>query len=362
MGKRLCYHTAFWVLYVLYKSYLNFDSGSSGVEGKSGMVLFLTIVLVQTVFLVVKIPLVYALFAVTNRFLSKQWALPQTIVAGIGLFAFAVLGSILINHFVVYGWIFQTQIDLWESLTSFQSIGYWFFILAFVSGIAISIKLTRLSIRQKIEEQELLKKKLEIELQFLKAQSNPHFLFNTLNNIYGLARKNSDQTADVVLKLSSMLRYMLYENARDSIAIESEIKIINDYIELEKLRYTNRLNVTFSHSIDNYKEKIAPLLLLPFVENAFKHGAGESRFESFIDINLTLQNQQLAYEIKNSKEGSGDDERTGPNDPDQAEAKIGLGNIKRQLELLYPKHRLAIDNTPTAFTVKLHINLNDGKI
>lgn len=352
MSKRVFYHMAFWVLYVLYKSYLNFDSGSSGVDGKSGIGLFLTIVLIQSVFVIVKIPLVYALFQVTNRFLSKRWSLFQTVAAVIALFATAVLGSILINYFVVCELILKIKTDLWESLTSFQSIGYWFFILAFVSGIAISIKLIRLNIKQKIDGQELLKKKLEIELQFLKAQSNPHFLFNTLNNIYGLARKNSPQTADVVLRLSSMLRYMLYETANESIAIENEIQIINDYIELEKLRYTDRLIVTFNHSIDNYKEQLAPLVLLPFVENAFKHGAGESRFESYIDINLTLKAGLLSYVIRNSKEESVADESD----------KIGLRNIKRQLELIYPNHNLAIDQHAKEFMVTLHINLNDGKI
>jgi LytS/YehU family sensor histidine kinase len=301
----------------------------------------------------VKIPLVYALFYATNRYLSKQWSVLKTISMVVGMFTVALFCFILVNEFIVYDLIYKEKADgFWASIHSLKSISYWFFILAFVSGIAISIKLIRLNIKQKIAEQELLKKKLEIELQFLKAQSNPHFLFNTLNNIYGLARKKSDKTADVVLKLSSMLRYMLYETANESIAIEKEIQIINDYIALEKLRYTNRLNVIFSHSIDDLKEKIAPLILLPFVENAFKHGAGESRFESYIEINLTLKDHQLHYEIKNSKEEMITDD----------EDKIGLRNIKRQLELIYPNHSLTIENNTKAFIVKLDINLNDGKI
>jgi two-component system, LytTR family, sensor kinase len=361
MSKRIVYHVAFWVLYVLYKSYLNFDSGASGIDGMSGIRLFLTIVLVQSIFATVKIPLVYALFYVTNRFLSKQWTFFKTISVVALLFAVAIVGLIAVNTFVVYRLIFEADIDFRESITSLQSIGYWFFILAFVSAIAISVKLIRINIKQKIGEQELLKKKLELELQFLKAQSNPHFLFNTLNNIYGLARKNSDKTADVVLRLSNMLRYMLYENASDSIDIEREIKVINDYIELEKLRYT-KLNVVFNHSIDNNKEQLAPLILLPFVENAFKHGAGESRFQSFIDIDLTVKNKQLLYEIKNSKESAGESEQGKQIAANDVGHTIGLGNIKRQLELLYPNHRLTIDSKPNEFIVKLHIDLNDGKI
>ncbi|HOZ75245.1 MAG TPA: histidine kinase [Flavobacterium sp.] len=352
MQKRILYHIAFWVTYILYKSYLNFDSSSSNSDDENVISLFLETVLIQLVFVLVKIPLVYSLFYATDRYLSKQWSVFKTMLIVVVLFTLALFSFTLAGQLIVNSLIKGQNPELWTSLTSLQSISYCFFILAFVSGIAISIKLIRLNIKQKIAEQELLKKKLEIELQFLKAQSNPHFLFNTLNNIYGLARKNSDKTADVVLRLSGMLRYMLYETANESIAIEKEIQMINDYIELEKLRYTNRLEVNFNHSIDNYKEKIAPLILLPFVENAFKHGAGESRFESYITINLTLKDWQLFYEIKNSKEEVLIAE----------EDKIGLRNIKRQLELLYPNHRLYIDHNANEFIVTLQINLNDGKI
>lgn len=360
MRKRIFYHIAFWVLYVLYKSYLNFDPSSFGINGIG---VLLEIILVQLVFVTIKIPLVYTLFYVTDKFLSKQWSVFKACTTVTVIFTMALFCFILVNQRIVYGLIYKEKTDdLWTSIHSLKSISYWFFILAFVSGIAISIKLIRLNIKQKIAEQELLKKKLEIELQFLKAQSNPHFLFNTLNNIYGLARKNSDKTADVVMRLSSMLRYMLYETAHKSIEIEKEIRIIKDYIELEKLRYTDRLEVIFNHTIDHCHEKIAPLILLPFVENAFKHGAGESRFRSYIAIDLTLKNKQLFYEIKNSKEGSSDSEQAQQTVSDEDVDKIGLSNIKRQLELIYPNHQLTIDNNSNEFIVKLHINLNDGKI
>ena len=349
MSKRVWYHIAFWALYILYKSYLNFDAESMGANVASALESFLQVVLVQLAFAGVKIPLVYALFCATDRYLQKRASVTQTIMLVASLFAVAIFCMVLVNHFVVFGMIYQMPTeDLPTSLTAVKSLSYWFFILAFVGGVAISIKLVRLGIAQKIEEQELVKKKLEMELQFLKAQSNPHFLFNTLNNIYGLARKNSDKTAEVVLRLSSMLRYMLYETANESIAIEHEIKIIEDYIELEKLRYSNRLNVVFHHSVDNKQEKLAPLILLPFVENAFKHGAGESRFRSEININLTLKDQRLTFVVANSKETT---------DSEDSEPKIGLANIKRQLELIYPGHELAIDQTSDTFKVALNIDL-----
>ena len=353
MNKRILYHIAFWMGYVLFKSYLNFDSDSFGANGKSGFELFLFALRIQLVFVTIKIPLVYALFYVIDRYLSKQWQILRTISTAVILFALAIVCYMFMNRFIVYGLILHQKTDLWMSSNLLSSIGYYFFILSFVSGIAIAIKLIRINIKQKIASQELLTKKLEIELQFLKAQTNPHFLFNTLNNIYALARKNSDKTAGVVMKLSNMLRYMLYETSNGPIEIENEIKIINDYIELEKLRYSNRLDVIFSHTVDNYKEKLAPLILLPFVENAFKHGASESRFKSYIHINLELNGKQLFFEIRNSKEEINDEVIV---------ENIGLSNIQRQLELIYPMHRLSIENGNIEFIVKLTINLNDGKI
>ncbi|MGB3528889.1 MAG: histidine kinase, partial [Saprospiraceae bacterium] len=194
-----------------------------------------------------------------------------------------------------------------------------------------------------------LRKKLETELQFLKSQTNPHFLFNTLNNIYALARKKSDATADVVMKLSKLLRFMLYESQKKYISISDEIQVLDDFIELEKIRYGEKLQLNFKKSIDNESHPIAPLILLPFVENAFKHGASESRFDPFINIDLKLDHSMLCFKIENS------------NSQDYATIKsenIGLNNIRRQLELLYPEHKLEIDNKNNTFSVSLKINLD----
>lgn len=347
MSQRFLYHFAFWALYVLYKSFLNIDPNHLIVDQ------FLLLVKIQLVFVSIKVLLVYTLFYVTDQYLLKRWSVLKTTLSVFVLFIVCILGIMTLNQWIVIGWIQGQKTALLENITSLQSIGYWFFILAFVSGVAVSIKLIRYSFRQKISEQELLKKKLELELQFLKAQSNPHFLFNTLNNIYGLARKNSDATADAVMKLSNLLRFMLYETTHPTIEIEKEIQMIYDYIDLEKLRYSSKLQVIFHHEIDPSKKRITPLLLLPFVENAFKHGASESRFESYIDIRLTLKDDMLFFVIKNSMEHQSASDN---------ESKIGLKNVKRQLELLYPNHQLDIDKQPDSFRVTLKINLADEKI
>ena len=230
--------------------------------------------------------------------------------------------------------------------------GRWFFQflmdIGFASGAAIMIKQFRLQLASKEKETNLIRDKLETELKFLRNQTNPHFLFNTLNNIYALARKKSDETADVVMKLSKLLRFMLYETKHEQIRISDEIKVLDDYIELEKLRYNDRLTLSFIREIDNESEPIAPLLLLPFVENAFKHGASESRFESFINLEMTLTNGILEFNIENSKEENGKTIN---------DKNIGLTNVHRQLELLYSEHEVSIKCEATVFKVFLKINL-----
>jgi sensor histidine kinase YesM len=220
--------------------------------------------------------------------------------------------------------------------------------VGFVSGAAIAIKQVRLQYAGKEREKNLIREKLESEIKFLRNQTNPHFLFNTLNNIYALARKKSDQTPEVVLKLSKLLRFMLYESSKPFIRIEDEIKILDDYIELEKIRYNSRLTVNFYREIDNDHEEISPLLLLPFVENAFKHGSSESHFDSYIHIDMVLHKGTLAFHVENTKERS---ERQGVNE------NIGLSNVRRQLELMYPEYSLQVNNEDTLFKVSLAINL-----
>jgi len=221
--------------------------------------------------------------------------------------------------------------------------------IGFVTGAAVTLKLLRIQLNSKDREKNLVKEKLETELKFLRNQTNPHFLFNTLNNIYALARKKSDDTADVVMKLSKLLRFMLYETQKNYIPVCDEIKMLGDYIELEKIRYNQRLTISFETSVDDPAKPIAPLILLPFVENAFKHGASETRFDSYIHIDVTLQTGQLNFTVKNSKE-NGDAEHTANN--------IGLTNVRRQLELMYDDYTLEVKNEVSSFYINLMLNLD----
>lgn len=198
---------------------------------------------------------------------------------------------------------------------------------------------------------QLLKlEKQEAELNYLKSQTNPHFLFNTLNNIYSLARKNSNRTPESILRLSQILRFMLYETGGSSITIGQELEIINDYIALEQLRYDNTMRINFTHEVEDMNQTLPPLLLIPLVENAFKHGASETTEQAFVDINLSVNNDQLKFEVKNSIETSTEKEEVIEN--------IGLSNLRRQLELLYLDYNLSIKQDESTFTATLNINLS----
>lgn len=198
-------------------------------------------------------------------------------------------------------------------------------------------------------EQQLRIEKQAAELNYLRAQTNPHFLFNTLNNIYSLARDKSDLAPESILRLSKILRFMLYDTGGDYISIEQEIKIINDYIALEKLRYDDSLRVNFNYDIEDMKQALPPLLLIPLVENAFKHGVSETRDAPFVDIHLSIRNRLLLFVIKNSSERSAAD--------DGVKENIGLSNLRRQLELLYTGYSLTVQQTASIFTTTLKINL-----
>ncbi|MFN8343657.1 MAG: histidine kinase [Spirosomataceae bacterium] len=203
--------------------------------------------------------------------------------------------------------------------------------------------------RLKEAAQQLRIEKQEAELNFLKSQTNPHFLFNTLNNIYSLARDKSDLAPESILRLSKILRFMLYETGGAYIAVEQELKIMHDYLALEQLRYDESLRVNFNHDIEDRKQALPPLLLLPLVENAFKHGISETRDQPFLDIHLSINQRQLWFVVKNSTETCSEAEEVKEN--------IGLSNLRRQLQLLYSEYSLSVHQGESVFTATLKINL-----
>ncbi len=205
------------------------------------------------------------------------------------------------------------------------------------------------------EKKELETKNIETELQSLKNQINPHFLFNTLNNLYALTLKKSDMAPEVILKLSDMMRYMLYECNEDKVSLERDLKYITNYIDLEKIRLNKNADIAIQITGDISKTRIAPLMILAFVENSFKHGIKNSIGNAFIHIMIEMHEEVLELIIENSKEsvvaGSMQNHRLGG---------IGLSNVKRRLQILYPsRHSLLIDDQPDLFRVHLTLNTKE---
>jgi LytS/YehU family sensor histidine kinase len=200
----------------------------------------------------------------------------------------------------------------------------------------------------------LEKEKLEAELKFLKSQIHPHFLFNTLNNLYALTLKKSDKAPEVVLQLSNLLEYSLYSGKETEVELRDELKLLSGYIDLEKLRFGNRLKIktVICENVDGLL--IAPLLLLPFVENSFKHGASKDLKSPFIELTVDVNNNQLLFRIINSY-------RNETGKFEGYKERIGLKNVKRRLELLYPKrHYLEINQKEDIFEVDLKLELNES--
>jgi sensor histidine kinase YesM len=360
MAESLCFsldmgrfgnHIIFWLSYVFFKTYLNVSAGSSALlpESSPDAARYALLFGAQLTFLIVKVPLVYSCFYATDRYLEHRWNRWMLIGLLVLLLSVSAVAMAILNHFFVLPVLFSYHKASGEFI-EMDSLIYHFFTLVFVVGVASSLRLLKKQYQSSLRESELKREKTETELKYLKNQINPHFLFNTLNNIYSLARKQSDQTADAVMKLSKLMRFMLYESNSPRIRLIEELKLIEDYIELEKLRYADRLTVEFKTQLDKPDQPIAPLLLIHFVENAFKHGAGESRFESLIVIDVKLEKGLLTVKIINTKENVLESGNQKP---------IGLENVKRQLQLLYPRHKLSLVNDKTHFSVQLSIHLKD---
>jgi two-component system, LytTR family, sensor kinase len=218
-----------------------------------------------------------------------------------------------------------------------------------VTFFAVAIKLLKYWYANQHEQQVLTQEKLRAELNFLKTQIHPHFLFNTLNNLYALTLKKSDRAPETVLKLSELINYMLYECVSDEVQLTKEIKFIRNYIDIEKMRYGDKLDVDLRVSGEVNERKIAPLILLPFVENCFKHGASEELQQSWVKITVDLQPRITIVKVENNKSSeNGHSKKEG----------IGIQNVKRRLDLLYPgQHELKIISGEETFLVILTIQV-----
>lgn len=222
-----------------------------------------------------------------------------------------------------------------------------FGILAFLYFILVCFLLVRWLFKQVKSIIRLKNEKTKTELLHLKSQVNPHFFFNTLNNLYGLMEKDSKERK-MVLKLSDMMRYSIYEGQKEWVTLKDELKYLNNYIELQEIRYHKKSDVQFNYKIDNLDCEIMPLLFIILLENAFKHGLENLEKNAYIYINLIASKDEISFEIENNFETQHTSYNKG----------IGLKNLRRRLEIVYPnKHSLSINIDNNVYKVKLSLNL-----
>ena len=224
------------------------------------------------------------------------------------------------------------------------------------SGFILLVRYYKIWYKKQRENEMLMQENSQAELQLLKAQVHPHFLFNTLNNIYALTMDDPSKAATAVQKLSGMVFYMDNEGAGSFVQVSKEIKMLLDYVGLEKIRYGERLEMIVDVKQNTDGEMmIAPLLMIPFVENCFKHGASKIVDRSYINIFIEIKNEWLEFKISNNL----------PEEPEKIDdrKKIGLMNVQKRLQLLYPgNHQLDIRSSANSFSVSMKIKLEKKKM
>jgi len=258
------------------------------------------------------------------------------------LFATLLIGSIfLTSYFKGYG-------------IGWPHISKLFFFFLYTTGTGMAAFFLRRNIIVQKENAEKDKLQREMELTYLKEQVNPHFLFNSLNSIYSLSRQQSPETPDLVMQLSELMRYQLESSKKDTVLLKEELEFIENYLLLEEKRLSKRCNVEFLIKGDLLDLRIAPMLLIPFVENAVKHGAQSTNEQSTIDVSVAIKNSTLHFCVENSKPHKVSSlKRTG----------LGLENVRRRLNLLYPNsHVLEIDDKEEKYHVNLSIDLAVSKL
>jgi sensor histidine kinase YesM len=322
---------------------------------ESGYLMFSFIVFVNTILaLTIQIIFTYTLlYFLLPRYLLKGKAMLFIVLNGTLLFACVVLFYFefkycnpVIRHLFNQPSKIYTHKELLSCCTDMV-----FFNCPTVGGIALGIELLKRWWLKQNESMQLTTAVASAELQLLKAQIHPHFLFNTLNNLYWFIINASPKAPEMVKQLSGMLHYIIYECNQPLVPLEKELAMIKDYTTLEKVRYGDQIDMSVDIRGDAKNKLIAPLLLIPFVENCFKHGASKMLSKPLVNLNIILEEETLYFQLNNSKPlaYSNTNHKSG----------IGLSNVEKRLQILYPgSHHLIMTEEPEHFTVMLELEIH----
>src|SRR5688572_26354089 len=337
----LLLHLSFWCVYLSFNLYqITVFQRSRGIEWGQ---LFASAT-VQLVFTMLIAYLNY--FYTWPRFLSSKniWRY----VAEFSIpFALLITGRVHLQRYLIDGYTHQVE-HFYSSFFIVQITAVTLFIVLFVGMLRFAVDWFEFEARKKEVENE----RLIAELNFLKAQINPHFLFNTLNNLYYLAYTKSENTTEVIAKLSQMMRYMIYDSNHPRVLLSKEIEYMQNYISLERLRLNNQIPINFKIEGNVENIWIAPLIFITFLENAFKHGVNNNNSKAWVNISINLSGNECIYNVENSKI-NGVAINTG-------KSGIGLQNVQRRLELSYPnQYKIKIEDKPDVYFVQLNLTLSD---
>ena len=356
---RIKCHLIFWFFWWVYFAVLH----AANPFGKPEISYFRNPVFTFTesvFFLIGQIPLTYGmLYWVLPKFILKK----KYFLAVISIFILWFFGGIL--HLYLINDIFPKVLSLIlpeRFLVNTQrppSASFFMALLAtykgafLVAAIAFVIKFGKYWYLKEQRNLQLQKENTEVQLKLLTAQVHPHFLFNTLNNIYSQTQTESPKGSKMIMELSDMLRYILAEGSKLQVPLKKELTMIQDYINLEKVRYGNKLDLHLSIPEETGKLQIAPLLLLPFVENCFKHGASKFLTNPWINLKIEIKEKKIFLKLMNGKDDN----------MEERHSKLGTGitNVQKRLNLLYPdKYELQISDEREVFVINLWINLSEA--
>jgi two-component system LytT family sensor kinase len=333
-------HFSFWLVYIIVGTVIDEFGSNGGAFKFQDWITSMTAPYIVS-FIFRGICIFYLAYWYFDRFFSLDKAFAHFVV-GLLIAFVGVLYRMFINDIII-----APRINDWNWGPS-PSLGYYLgrdYLLEIIPALsAFFLK----SIKDLVIGEQLKKEKIATELAYLKSQINPHFLFNTMNNLYGLSLSEPERTPDVILKVSAMMRYMLYESNEELVLLATEVEYLHSYIELEKIRYEGQTFVHFTFEGNINDELIPPILLISFVENIFKHGDIQNP-RSAVEISLKVEDRRLTFKQKNKIAIRGKDTMGG----------LGLKNVERRLALLYPgKHSVNVRNTNGMYECELILNLS----
>jgi two-component system, LytTR family, sensor kinase len=340
LTKRVIYHISFWftLLCILTFWEMQTSEGSFWHSFSNEVINVLFYVLI---------------YYINSEYLIPQYLAKNKLWSYLGLLIASAFILTPIKVFILFQKFSNFPIDQ-VHIQEHQSSYY--LLSLFTAGVSTIVKITSDWAKQTRVQQELETRTMQTELNFLKSQINPHFLFNTLNSLYALTLKKSDAAPEVVIKLSEMMRYMLYECNEPLVPLSKEVAYIGNYLDLEKLRHKN-MDIKFEVEGVMNDMNVAPLIFIAFIENAFKHGASNAIAPGFVQIHILIENNEVNMYVENSKA------EKQPMMEHKRSGGIGLVNVKRRLDILYPKlYQLDIYDNPNTYGVNLWIKLDHALV